>query len=509
MLNFKIFQEKRFAFVAITLLFGIIIGFFLAARLNVEGRLESATVDSPQNAAGTGQMWQFEDAVSSVAEKIGSAVVSISSESIEKPQQQARRVYPFGESPFEEDPFRKFFDDFLGQIPEREFKRMGLGSGVIIDANGFILTNEHVVRDADKLTVKLSDGREFKAKVKGSDPRSDLAVIQIDAKNLPTASLGDSDIVKIGQWVVAIGNPFGFALQNPEPTVTVGVVSALHRSLGRSFGRERDYSDLIQTDAAINPGNSGGPLVNLRGEIIGINVAIFSTTGGYEGIGFAIPVNSAKRIVSKLIKGEEIEYGWLGITIQDIDPKLANYMKLSSAEGVLVVNVLKGGPAERAGIKNSDVIVEFDSRKIRDTKDLLKVVGQASVGGKASVVVMRDKKTQALEVTIGRRPAEEELVSAPGTGEKEAAKSWRGLVVKDLNEAIARRFNVEERQGVVVVDIEPNSAADEAGIVVGDVIVELNEAKISNKDDFDRISAKVAGDCLVKTGRGYLVISAK
>jgi len=229
-----------------------------------------------------------------------------------------------------------------------------------------------VVEGANKLTVILSDGRQFAAEVKGSDSRSDLAVIKIEAEDLPVAGLGDSDTLKIGQWVVAIGNPFGFAMQNPEPTVTVGVVSALHRTLGNAMVQDRDYTDLIQTDAAINPGNSGGPLVDIRGNVIGINVAIVSTTGGNQGIGFAIPVNSAKRIISKLIEGKKIEYGWLGISIQELNDDLAKYFGLGAdKKGVLIADVLAGGPGDKGGLRPGDIIIKFDNHPIRDVKSLL------------------------------------------------------------------------------------------------------------------------------------------
>ncbi|MBU2541386.1 MAG: Do family serine endopeptidase [Candidatus Omnitrophica bacterium] len=509
MFLFNIFQKNKFALLSFALLVGLIIGLTLTARFNIDTKTQSADFDYTSGSqANVFEDNSFENAVINVAERIGKAVVSISSESVQQRKYSKRYSAPFSEGPFEDDFFNKFFDDFLGQLPDREFKSIGLGSGVIIDANGYILTNEHVVKNADKLTVKLSDGREFKAVLKGSDSRSDLAVIKIDANNLPTAVLGDSRELKIGQWVVAVGNPFGFALQNPEPTVTAGVVSALHRSLGRAFGREKDYSDLIQTDAAINPGNSGGPLVNLKGEIIGINVAIFSTSGGYEGIGFAIPINNAKRIVSKLIKGEEVVYGWLGITIQNIDEKLTTYMKLDSAEGVLVVNVLEDGPAKEAGMKSSDVILEFDNNRIKDTRDLLKVVGESVVGNKAKIVVMRDGRRTTLQVKIGQRPSEEKLASGR-VDSGDIKERWRGLAVEGLNESLRRRYKIEERNGVVVVDVEPASLADDAGIVVGDIIVELNKNEVSNIVDFNRIKENVKGDCLVRTSRGYFVISSK
>ncbi len=506
----KTIKGKNIVLFLIILMLGVIIGLSISVRLNLEQPLKSAPLPEREIAtAKTSVSYPFENAIINVAEAAGKAVVSISAQTSEQPGKVRGNVSPFGEGSSEDDPLKKFFDEFFGELPQREFKRIGLGSGVIIDSNGYILTNEHVVRDADKLTVKLSDGREFKAKVKGSDPLSDLAVVVIEAKNLPTIPLGDSSNLKIGQWVVAVGNPFGFSVQNPEPTVTVGVVSALHRSLGRSLGRDKDYSDLIQTDAAINPGNSGGPLVNLNAEVIGINVAIFSTSGGNEGISFAIPINSAKRIVSKLIKGEEIVYGWLGITIQNVDEKLAQYLGLPSTRGVLVVNALKDSPAEKSGIKSSDVIIEFDSKEVKDTRDLLKFVQQASVGSKAKMVVLRDKQKLTLQVEIGKRPNQEELASGVKAESKKTQDKWRGLTVVDINENISRRFHIEENSGVAVVGVEPNSPADEAGIVAGDVIVELNKEKIDNKNDFDGIKGKVKGNCLLRTGRGYFVISAQ
>jgi len=442
----------------------------------------------------------IEDAVINVSSAVGKAVVSISTEHIPSPKKN-KKIYfnaPFGQSPFGNDEFlRRFFDDFFGEMPERDYRSMGLGSGVIIDPKGYILTNEHVIANADKITVALSDGREFKAEVKGKDPRSDLTVIKINATNLTVAPLGDSDILRIGQWVVAIGNPFGFAMQSPEPTVTAGVVSALHRSLGRSLSRERDYSDLIQTDAAINPGNSGGPLVNLKGEIVGINVAIFSTSGGYQGIGFAIPINSAKRIISRLIEGKKIFYGWLGVTVQDLSEDLARHLGLADKNGALIANVISGGPAEKAGIKEGDVIKEFDAKKITNLKELLSLVGLAEVGRKVKVIVVREKKELALTVQIGERPEnideeETEISSRPGE-----AKKWRGLEV------------TESKRGVVISDIEPGSAADEAELVAGEVILEIDKQPVKTLADYQRLTRAAKGDCLLKTSRGYFLLKGE
>ncbi len=364
------------------------------------------------------------------------------------------------------------------------------------------------VDGADKVTVVLPDGREFKGEIKGQDSRSDLAIVKISAKDLPVAVLGDSDNLKIGQWVVAIGNPFGMAMQNPEPTVTTGVISALHRTLGRTLGRGRDYSDLIQTDAAINPGNSGGPLVNLKGEVVGINTAIFSTSGGYQGIGFAVPSNTAQRIVYRLIEGKKVEYGWIGVTVQDLSEDLAGYFGLTDKSGVLVAGVVKDGPGQKAGIKKSDVIKQFDAKVINSVKDLLAVVNKTEVGRKVKVMVLRDKKETALDVVIGPRPQDKDLGEPQSSGEEEQVPpgEWRGLTVANLDSWEARKPKVEESEGVVVVDVKPNSPADSAGVIAGDVILEVNRQKIKDIGEFQKITRTVKGDCLIATTRGYLVI---
>src|SRR3989338_2866507 len=372
-------MKRKIIFFGLALVIGLIVGLLVAARLDFSPVVQSQ--GERQDTSPSFEGFRMEDAVINVANTTGKAVVSISTEHTAK-MRGGRQFYfgsPFGqESPFGEDEsFHRFFNDFFSQMPDQEYKQTGLGSGVIINAEGYILTNEHVVSNADKITVTLSDGREFKGEIKCEDSRSDLAIIKINARNLPLANLGDSDNLKIGQWVVAIGNPFGFALQNPEPTVTAGVISALHRSLGRTVSRERDYNDLIQTDAAINPGNSGGPLVNLKGEIVGINVAIFSTSGGYQGIGFAVPSNSAKRIVSRLIEGKKVIYGWLGITIQNLDDTLAAYFGLADKKGVLVSQVLEDSPAAKAGIKNGDIILKLDAKETNNANVLLKIVGNS------------------------------------------------------------------------------------------------------------------------------------
>jgi serine protease Do len=478
--------------------FGLV---FLSLGL-ILGVAETPAQTSPEG-------YKMEDAVINVANTTGRAVVSISTEHTAKIRGGRRYSfrYPFGgEAPFGEDEFfRRFFDEFFGEMPDREYKQMGLGSGVIIDPKGYILTNEHVINDADKITVTLPDAREFRGEVKGRDPRSDLAIIKINAGNLPFASLGDSDDLKIGQWVIAIGNPFGFALQNPEPTVTVGVISALHRSLGFGLAHERDYNDLIQTDAAINPGNSGGPLVNLKGEIVGVNVAIFSTSGGYQGVGFAIPINNAKRIISRLIEGKKIVYGWLGVTVQNLTDEMARYFGLPDKNGVLVAKVLENSPAQKAGIKERDVIKQVDNKATNSVKELLSAVAKAEVGSKVKVSAVRDKKELILEVQIGERPENlEETEEA-----LEVTGAWRGLEVQDLNPENIRRFSIKEQKGVVVVNIEPNSPADEAGIMPGEVVLEVNRQPIKNTADYNKAIKDLKGAALIKTQRGYFLLKGE
>ncbi|HOW36260.1 MAG TPA: Do family serine endopeptidase [Candidatus Omnitrophota bacterium] len=450
----------------------------------------------------------FTHAVENVAAGVGPAVVSILTEKVER--HQMRRS--FRGSPFEDEFLDRFFEDFFGEIPDREFKRSGMGSGVIIDKRGYILTNQHVIEDTDTITVTLPDGREFKATLKGTDPRSDLAVVKIDAPDLPIAKLGDSDTLKIGQWVVAIGSPFGNLLSNPEPTVTAGVISALHRSLPRTSRRDLDYTDLVQTDAAINPGNSGGPLVNLDGEIIGINVAIFSTSGGYQGIGFAIPVNTAKRIVTNLIEGKEVDYGWIGVSIQDVDEQLAQYFGLSKSEGAVVSKVLDDGPAQKAGIKDGDVILSADGKPIKDVNALLKIIGNTPVGKKIAVEVVRDKKTITLSITVGKRPSfdeEGEMITKEEASRgpvETKTNQWRGLTVENITRELSQRLNIKSTNGVVVVAVEDNSPAQKAELNKGDVITMINKELVRDTRDFQVAIQRAKGDCLIQTMRGFVVI---
>jgi serine protease Do len=461
--------------------------------------IASAGAEPPKEALS------LQDAFVKVSKDAGQAVVSISTEHTEHYQ---TRYYPFGQ--FED----QFFDDFFMEGPQREFKRMGLGSGFIINKEGYIITNEHVIRGADIIKVTLPDAREFEASLTGSDAYSDLAVIKIESKTeLPFVKLGDSDNVQIGHWAIAIGNPFAFAVKNPEPTVTVGVISALHRSLPVTDKRAREYSDLIQTDAAINPGNSGGPLVNIYGEVIGINVAIFTLSGGSEGIGFAIPINAAKRIISDLIQGKKILYGWLGVIIQDVDDNLASYFGLSDTSGVLVSRVVEASPAEKAGLKTGDIIVSLDNEKIKNTESLVRSILKKNVGDQAILGVARDLKLYSVVVEIGAMPEDKDAVMQAKTKPQPAQKvisSWRGLEeVSDITAEIARRFNISAKSGVVVVSVQSGSQVERSGIRPGDVIYEINRMQVKNMADYLSIVGKISGDALIGTYRGYVIVKEK
>lgn len=373
------------------------------------------------------------------------------------------------------DPFRDFFGDdffekFFPQKPEGEYKSQSLGSGVIVDKRGYILTNNHVVDDTDELKVKLGDKREFDAIIVGTDPQTDLAVVKIEGENLIPAKMGNSDEMRPGQWAIAVGNPFGF-----NQTVSLGVISATKRS-GVGIAQ---YEDFLQTDAAINPGNSGGPLVNIKGEVIGINTVIATRSGGYQGIGFAIPINMAKTVLRDLIDKGKVTRGWLGVVIQDLDPALAKQFNVDATEGVLVSDVQKDSPAKEAGMESGDIIIWYDNKKINDLNQLRNVVAQTTVGKKVEVKVLRGSKEKALTVTIDEQPAD--LFAG---GQPSPQGNALGLAVQELTKELADSLGYEDENGVIVSSIEPDSPADQADIKEGDLIKEVNREKISNEKDF-------------------------
>jgi serine protease Do len=414
-----------------------------------------------------------------LAKKLKPVVVNVST------TQMSEGAPGFG-SPFgEEDPFSEFWRRFFGgPLPRGPQRQRSLGSGFIIDRDGSILTNNHVVENAQKIVVKLADEREFEAKVIGRDAKTDLAVIKINAKdNLPVATLGDSDRLEVGEWVMAIGNPFGL-----DNTVTSGIVSAKGRHIGAG-----PYDNFIQTDASINPGNSGGPLINMRGEVVGINTAIFSRTGGNIGIGFAIPINLAKELLPQLRGKGKVTRGYLGVLIQRVTPEIAESLGLEKARGALVANVSKDGPAERAGIKVGDVIIEFDGKEIRDSNDLPIIVARTAVDKKVRLKVLRDKKEISLTVAVGELKDEEVVASAKEKGEL-------GLTVQRVTPQIAESLGLEKAEGVVITSVEPGSAADEAALNRGDIILEIDRKPVRNLADYK----KAVGE--IKKGKGSLFL---
>jgi serine protease Do len=371
---------------------------------------------------------------------------------------------PFGEN----DPFSEFFRHFFPQQP-RNFTQRSLGSGVIIDQDGSIVTNAHVVKNADKIAIKLEDQRSFDAKVVGIDTKTDVALLKIQSPgDLHVATLGNSDDLQVGDWVVAIGNPFGLS-----ETVTAGIVSAKGRVIG-----EGPYDDFIQTDASINPGNSGGPLLNLQGDVVGINAAIFSQSGGNIGIGFAIPINLVKNVVAQLKAHGKVVRGWLGVSIQDVTPELARSFGLEKAEGALVAEVTADGPAARGGIERGDVILDYNGTHIDNAHQLPALVAATEIGETVQIIVQRGGKTRTLSVTVKEMPAGVTPSESP-----HAAAGW-GLNVANITPELQQQFNLTESSGVVVTGVTPNSPADASGLRAGDVITEVNRTAVRNARDF-------------------------
>lgn len=423
-------------------------------------------------------------AFATVVKKAGPAVVHVR---VEKSVTSAGRTGGRGANPhdFFNDPlFERFFGPQFrgrqnpnGQQP-RKFKQQAAGSGFIISKDGYILTNNHVVEEADKITVRLDDEREFEAEVIGTDPQSDVALIKIDGKKLPTLPLGNSDKLEVGEWVIAIGSPFEL-----NQTVTVGVVSAK----GRNRMGINDYENFIQTDAAINPGNSGGPLLNIHGEAIGINTAIFSRSGGYMGIGFAIPINMAKNIEQQLQKHGKVTRGWLGVMIQDVDKDLAKSFDLDSTQGVLISGVTENSPAAQAGLQQGDVIVALDERSLVNVAELRNSIAMIAPDSKITLTIIRDGKERKLPVTIAEQPSEF------GSVAKQLEKSPlddMGLSLQDLTPALAEQFGYKKNQGVLVADVALNSPARRVGMQAGQLLEEVNKTRIHNLKELKQVLKK-------------------
>ncbi|HIJ78058.1 MAG: DegQ family serine endoprotease [Desulfobulbaceae bacterium] len=415
-----------------------------------------------------------------LAEKFGPTVVNIyTTQVVKAPRSPQNFFFDDQEMP---EMFRKFFKDQVPfhnnqQQPPREMKRTSLGSGVITSKDGYIITNNHVVENADTISVRLTSHDEYEAKIIGRDPKTDLALIKIEPKNgLPVVEFGNSEELRVGDWVMAIGNPFGF-----EQTVTAGIVSGKGRSLGSG-----PYENFIQTDASINPGNSGGPLFNMAGQMVGINTAIYSRSGGNIGIGFAIPINMAKNVIAQLKEHGTVVRGWLGVMIQQVTPELAAQFKLDRPIGALVGEVSPNSPAEKAGIKPGDVIIEFNGKEITQMSMLPNIVAQMPVGSKAKMVISRKGKNKDLTVIIAKLDEEQVAMQSPTSEFNEKI----GLTVQNLTPELAQSLGIKAEHGVLIASVEPGSPAAEARMRKGDLILEVNQEPVKNVTEYNSVLKK-------------------
>jgi len=471
---------------------GLAAAFFiagLAASVTLEVHAGASGEAAPAYSGSTQELPALTSPFTALAEKCTPSVVNVRITKVEKTGLGEMQV-PFGR-------FRDFFDNprFFEQFP-RDRTVQGAGSGVIISRDGYILTNNHVVEGARELSATLADKREFNAQIIGKDPKTDIAIIKIDAgENLPAATIGDSDRIKVGDWVLAIGNPFGLS-----QTVTSGIVSAKGRVIGSG-----PYDDFIQTDASINPGNSGGPLLNMKGEVIGINTAIVPDG---QGIGFAIPINTAKPLIPQLEKSGEVTRGYLGVNIQSITADLSKALGLEEKKGALVADVVPGGPADRAGIRSGDVIVAFDGKPVSDSHDLPAIVAGTKIGARVPVAIVRDGK----EIEVSAVIAKQEPDGTRLARNAPPARGKWGLELQDITPDMARQLGLAENQGAAVSGVRPGSPADRASIQPGDVIMEVNRRAVKSAQDL-KAKMAAAGDrdhllLLVKNSHGsrYVVL---
>jgi serine protease Do len=418
-----------------------------------------------------------------VAEQVGPAVVNITT------QQEARSDF---QHPRTGGPFDDFFERFFGgPIPQQ--RRTSLGSGVIVDPQGYIITNNHVIERADEIEVQLSDDKVFQATVVGSDPETDMAVIKIESEDtLPYASLGDSDAMAVGEWVLAMGNPFGFG-----HSITAGIISAKDRIIGAG-----SYDDFLQTDAAINPGNSGGPLLNMEGQVSGINSNIVSSSGGNIGIGFAVPSNLARNIYNQLVESGSVTRGWLGVSIQNLSPQLARGFGLEGQKGAIVADVLgEDSPAAKAGLKAGDIIVEIEGQPIESNNHLVRIVADLLPGAAVEVKYYRDGQIESTRVTLGKRS--DNLADQSGGVPQESERGRLGITAQDLTEQLASQMGVTSQDGVILVSVDSDGPAAEAGLQRGDIIIEANRQRIRGVEDLERVMGQIpdGGDLLLRIER--------
>jgi serine protease Do len=480
-------QLRRSAFftsLLVAALIGVAVGVFSVGRAEQRWSRRQAALEAPILPV---QMPLTTGTFAKVAEAIKPAVINVTTVS------RAGEGRGSGRTPFEEFFGEEFFRRFFGELPERMPQR-SLGSGVIVDASGIALTNAHVVENANNIEVVTLDGNKHRARLIGLDKKTDLAVLKLDdgKGSFPHARLGDSDKMQVGDWVIAVGSPFGL-----QATVTAGIISAKARQIGQG-----PFDDFLQTDAAINPGNSGGPLVNMQGEIIGINTAIVA---GGSGIGFAIPSNMARKIYTELQAKGRVTRGWLGVSIQPLTSELAKSFGTKDNKGVLLSEVMPDSPAAKAGLQSGDILLEFQGKKMEAPADLQRAVGLTSPGSSAKVKVWRDQSEKTLEVKIGEAP-DEQREARGGPGPKGGGASALGVEVRAITPDVARQLNLRVTEGVIVARVEDGSAAEEAGIQRGDVIREINRQKVRSMADFEKLTkdAKEGDRLTVLLQRGVM-----
>jgi len=477
--------EKKALMLSLSLFF-FVIGFAGCSGTNEDKSENLQSSDQPSQQvkvveADVGSLKELQASFRTVSQKVLPVVVEINV--VEVIRQTIPRI----------SPWEFFFNPFGQQTPEgeeREFRKQGLGSGVIVRKNGdkvYVLTNSHVVGTAEEISVRLYDGREFKAKLVGKDQRMDLALVSFETKeDIPLAVLGDSDNLQIGDWVLAIGNPMGF-----ESTVTAGIVSALGRRQQAPGMQVGYFTDYIQTDAAINPGNSGGALVNLDGEVIGINTWIASQSGGFQGLGFAIPINNAKAVIDDFIRKGRVEYGWLGVQIMDLTAQaaleIAKDLKLKDENGAFVAHIFKNSPADKGGVKPGDYIVEVNGEDVRNSVHRTRLVGFMKPGDRAEFVVIRYGKRERLTVTLAERKPEEQI-------QEYTAEIWPGIFPVKIDDNIRNQLKLDRRtEGVVIATVVSGSRAEVAGFRQGDVVLKIDNREIKNTMDFYKALGEASG----------------
>ncbi|MCB0834137.1 MAG: DegQ family serine endoprotease [Bacteroidetes bacterium] len=468
------------------IIIGLLAGVLLTANLNLthSGRASSDSEARTRLEEKMESMSDFSDGFAAVAEYVTPSVVTVETE---KTVQMANSPFgdqdPFGDFFGQDDFFRRFFGTPRNQ-PRQEQKLSGLGSGVIVSADGYILTNNHVIDNTDKISITLSNGKVYEGKLIGTDSRTDIAVVKIDEKGLPAIKISNSDQIKVGQWAIAVGNPFQKALSH---TVTAGIISGVSRS---SVGLDTDV-DFLQTDAAINPGNSGGALVNLKGELLGINTAILSRSGGYQGIGFAIPSNTAKNIMDQLIKSGKVIRGYVGVSMQDVNDQMAKALGLKENRGAVIAQVMEGSPADRANLKAGDVIIKVNDKEVTNGAEIRKQIISKAPGEKVKITVVRDGKPQTVEVTLGEVPAEPVAVKKDESLKKSSERL--GMEVSGLSRDLATRYGINPKlTGVVITSIDQNGPSFAAGLREGDLIQRVGRKDIASVKEFSEEMANVA-----------------